>query len=98
MEINSWAVSLVRYSARILKWTKDELNIMNRKTRKIKTMNRMDHPQSGTDRLYIPRMEGGRGLQSIADCVETEEQNPTVYLDQSEERLLKFSKSERILP
>ena len=30
--------------------------------------------------------------------VETEEQNLPLYLDQSEERLLRLSKSERILP
>ena len=42
-------------------------------------------------------MEGGRGLLSIADCVETEEQNLSLYLDQSEERLLRLSKSDRIL-
>ena len=96
--INSWAVSLVRYSAGILKWTKDELKVMDRKTRKIMAMNRMYHSQSDTDRLYIPRMEGGRGLLSIADCVKTEEQNLSLYLDQSEEKLLSFSRSERILP
>ena len=89
--INSQSVSLVRYSAGILKWTKDELKAMDRKTRKIMTMNRLY-------RLYIPRMEGGRGLLSIADCVETEEQNLSLYLDQSEERLLRPSKSERMLP
>ena len=61
-------------------------------------MNRMYHPQSDTNRLYIPKMEGGRGLLSIADCVETEEQNLSLYLDQLEERLLRLSKSERILP
>ena len=71
---------------------------MDRKTQKIMTMNRMYHPQGDTDRLYIPRMEGGRGLMSIADCVETEEQNLSQYLDQSEERLLRLSKTERILP
>ena len=37
------------------------------------TMNRMYHTQSDIDRLYIPRMEGGPGLLSIGDCVETEE-------------------------
>ena len=97
-EINSQAVSLVRYSAGILKGTKDELKAMDRKTQKIMMMNRIYHPQSDTDRLYIPRIKGGRGLLSIADCVETEEQNLSLYLDQSEERLLRFSKSERILP
>ena len=61
------------------------------------TMNRMSHPQSDTDRLYIPRMEGERGLLSIVDCVQTEEQNLSLYFDQSEERLWRFSKCERIL-
>ena len=59
-EINSRALSFVRYGAGILKWTKDERKFMNKKTRKIMTMNRMYHPQIDTDRLYIPRMEGGR--------------------------------------
>ena len=96
--LNSRAVSLVKYSVGILKWTKDELKAMDRKTRKIMKMNRMCHPQSDTGRLYILRMDGGRGLLSIADCVETEEQNLSLYLDQSEERLLRLSKSERVLP
>ena len=41
-------------------------------------MNRMCNPQSDTDRLYIQRMEGERGLLSIADCIETEEQNLSI--------------------
>ena len=32
------------------------------------TMNTMYHPQSDTDRLYIPRMESGRGFMSITNC------------------------------
>ena len=71
---------------------------MDRKTRKIMTINRIYHSKSNTDRLYIPRTEGGRGLLSIADSVEIEKQNLSLYLDQSRERLLRFSKSERILP
>ena len=71
---------------------------MDRKTQKMMTMNRMYHLQSDTDKLYIPRMEGRRGLLNIVDCVETEEQNLSLYLDQLKERLLRFSKSERVLP
>ena len=58
--INSRVVSLVRYEAGVLKWTKEELRVTDRKTRKIMTMNRMHHPRSDIDRLYIPRKEGGR--------------------------------------
>ena len=72
------------------------MKVMDRKTRKM-MMNRMYHPPSDTDRVYTPRMEDGQGLSSIKDCVETEEQNFSVCLDQLEERLLKFSKSEKSL-
>ena len=33
--LNAWAVSVVRYSAGIVKWRKDEMKEMDRKTRKI---------------------------------------------------------------
>ena len=72
---------------------------MDRKTRKIMIKNRIYHQQSDTDRLSLLRMEGGRGLLNIADYVETEKQNLSLfYLDQSKERLLRFFKGERILP
>ena len=61
------------------------------------TVNRMYHPPSDTDSLYMPRMEGGQRLLGMAECVETEEQNLSLYLVQLEEKLLSFSKSERIL-
>ena len=80
-EINSRAVSFVRYGAGILKWAKDELKVMDRKTRNIMTMNTMYHPQSDTDRLYIPRMESGRGFMSITNCVENQEQNLFLYAE-----------------
>ena len=67
---------------------------MDSKTRKITAMNKMYHPQSDTDSLRISRMESGRGLLSIADCVETEEQKLSLYLDQSVERFCPW----RILP
>ena len=71
---------------------------MNRKARIIMTMKRLYQPHSDTDRLYIPRMEGGEGLLSIADCAEIEGRIFSLYQDQSEERLLRLFKSERIFP
>ena len=61
MAVNSRALSLVRYCAGIVEWTKAELQEMDRKTRKIFTINRSLHPRSDVDRLYIKRTEGGRG-------------------------------------
>ena len=52
--INIWVVSLIRYGAGI-----DEID---RKTRKVMTMNKKLHPRSDVDRLYVSRMKGGRGF------------------------------------
>ena len=42
--INTWAVSLMRYGACIVKWTKSEPDEIAKKTRKVMTMNKELHP------------------------------------------------------
>ena len=67
--VNTWAVSLLRYSAAFVSWRKSELQAIERKTRKLFTIYGALHPKSDVGRLYIPRKEGGRGLISIEDWV-----------------------------
>ena len=69
--INTWAVLLVRYSGSFLKWTRDELKQMDQRTRKLMTMHKALHPRDDVDRLYVSRKEGGRGLASIEDSVDS---------------------------
>ena len=69
--INKWAVSLMRYGAGIVKWTK--VGEIDRKTRKVMTMNKDLHTRSDDDRLYISRMEGARGLTGSKMCIKAEE-------------------------
>ena len=78
--MNTWAVAAVRYTAGILDWTVDELKEMDRKTRKLMTMNRALHPKADVDRLYISRDEGGRGMVSIEECVRLEECSLSDYI------------------
>ena len=68
--INTWAVSLVRYSGPFLKWTRDELKQMDQRTGKLMTMHKALHSREDVDRLNVPRKEGGRGLVSIKDSVD----------------------------
>ena len=68
--INTWAVPLIRYSGPFLKWTRDELKLMDQRTRKLMTMHKALHPRDDVDRLYVSRKEGGRGLASIEDSVD----------------------------
>ena len=67
--INTWAVSLLRYSAAFLEWTKAEVEQLYRRTRRLVTMYNSLHPKSNVDRLYLPRRDDGRGLLGVEDTV-----------------------------
>ena len=68
--VDTWAVSLLRYSTTFISWRKCELQAVDWKTRKLFTMYGGLHPKSDVDRLYIPRKDRRRGLIAIGDCVE----------------------------
>ena len=95
--INSRAVSMIRYGAGIINWNKEELRCMDRKTRKLLTIHRAMHPQADTDRLYMKRNQGGRGLISVEDCVSTEINSLFKYVGDAEETLLKAVHVEGLL-
>ena len=82
--INTWAAPLVRYSGSFLKWTRDELRQMDQSTRKLMTIHKALHPRDDVDRLYVPRKEGGRGLASIEDSVDTSLQRLEDYIEKHE--------------
>ena len=86
--INTWAVPLVRYSGPFLKWTRDELKQMDKKTRKLMTMHKALHPRNDVYRLYVSRKEGGRGLASIEDSVDASIQWLEVEVEKHERELI----------
>ena len=94
--VNTWAVSLIRYSAAFVNWRKSELQAIDRKTRKLFVMYGALHPKSDVDRLCIRRKEGGRGLISIEDCVELAIRSLEVYVHGSEERLIQAARGDKI--
>ena len=53
MAVNTWAVSVMRYVAGILKWNTGELKSLDRRTRKFITMHGVLHPKSDVDMVYI---------------------------------------------
>ena len=70
---NTWAVSLMRYGAGTIKRNKKELQEIDRKSRKVMTMNKELRPRSDVVRIYVPRKKGGRGPVSCESCVRREE-------------------------
>ena len=70
MALNTWAVSILKYGAGILKWNKNELQEMDRKTRKFMTVNKELHPRGNVARLYVSRRNAGRELIGCEKCEE----------------------------
>ena len=52
------------------------------------TMHMALHPKDDVDRLYVPRKEGGRGLASIEDTVDTYIQRLEDYIEKHERGLI----------
>ena len=86
--INTWTVTLIRYSGPFLKWTRDELKQMDQRTRKLMTIHKALHPRDDVDRLYVSRKEGGRGLASIEDTVDASIQRLEDYIEKYERGLI----------
>ena len=95
--INTWAVGVLRYSAGIVDWTMEEVASMDRKTRKILSMNSCLHTRSNVGRLYLPRKEGGRGLVGIEECVKRESKSLHGYLRESTEWMLQAALKEKVI-
>ena len=70
-------------------YNKEELQEIDRKSRKIKTMNKELQARSDVSRIYVPRKKGGRGLISCESCVRREENNLSWCVRNSEEALLR---------
>ena len=83
---NSWAISVLRYYQGIVKWSGRDLISMDRETRKIICQNKSHNRSASLERLYLPRKDGGRGLQGVQLTWEREVVNCGAYLLTSEDR------------
>ena len=77
---NIFAIPVLTPTFGILEWTKQELEDLDIKTRKILTACASFHISSDTDRLYCHRRHGGRGLNSISDTYVTRIVTLTLHL------------------
>ena len=93
--VNTWVVSLLRYSAPFISWRKCELQTIDRKTRKLFTIYGGLHPKSDVDRLYIPR-KGGTSLIATEHCVELAVRGLEVYVHGTKETLLQAVRGYRV--
>ena len=94
--VNTWAVSLLKYSVAVVSWRKNKMQPIDRGTRKLFTIHGALDPKSDVDRLYIPRKKGGRGLISIEDIIELAVRGLEVYVHGSKDGLIHAGRGDKI--
>ena len=95
--LNTWAVSILRYGSGILKSNKNELQEIDRKTRKFMIINKELHPRSDVARLYVSQKNGGRGLIGCENSVTGEENGLGWYVKNNIEPLLAAVRTSRTI-
>jgi hypothetical protein len=86
--IGSLALPALRYSFGIINWHQEELQNLDRETRKLLTIHGQHHPKEEVDRLYVPRKQGGRGLINFEEVYTAELTKLVEYLESKEDPLL----------
>lgn len=90
--INTLAVPVPTYSFGIVNWRKDEINKMDRKTRKLLTMHGLHHPKADVERIYIKRSNGGRGLIELESAYNIAIVGLSDYIKQGSDKFMKMVK------
>ena len=68
------AIPVLIHSFGVINWRLEQVRKIDRKTKQILTMYKMHHPKADTDRLYVQRKGGGRGLLQIEAKYEADNQ------------------------
>jgi hypothetical protein len=88
--IGSLAVPVLRYSFGVNNWHQEEIQKLDRKTRKLLKIHGQHHPRADIDRLYVPRIERGRGLMRVEGAYITETVNLVEYVENKEDPLIQI--------
>jgi hypothetical protein len=66
------AVPVLRYSFGIINWHQEELQKLDRKTRKLLIIHGQHHLKADVDHLYVLRKQGGWGLKQLEEACTVE--------------------------
>jgi hypothetical protein len=86
----SLAVPVLIYSFGIINWHQEEIQKLDRKTRKMLTIHGQHHPRADNDRLYVPRNQGGRGLMQVEGEYTAETLNLVEYVENKGDPLIQI--------
>ena len=72
----------------IINCHQEELQKLERKTRKLLTIHGQHHTKADVDRLYVPRKQGGRGFMQLEAAHAVEITKLVDYVDRNEDPLI----------
>ena len=75
--INTLAVPVILYSYGVIDWKLDEIQDLDRMTRKQLCMNWMLARKADVDRIYLPCQEGGRSLMNLEKRIQSHNERTT---------------------
>jgi hypothetical protein len=81
---------VLRYSFGIINWHQEEIQKLDRKTRKMLTVHRQYHPRTDIDHLYVPRKRGGRGLMQVEGAYIAETLSLVEHVESKEDPLIQI--------
>ena len=81
-------MSLTRHASGLIEWKKQELQLLDRKKRKMLTVCGASHPKADLDKLHIRRSRGNDRLISVEVNVVLEMSSLNNYLISAEEKVL----------
>ena len=86
---NTWAAAVFSYFFGVVRWTRRELQLVDRNTCRIMKQYGAHHTNASILRLCLPRSDGGRGMQSLEALWEREAVSSARYLLGSEDQQVK---------
>jgi hypothetical protein len=87
-QLDHWQYQYLRYSFGIINWQQEELQKLDRKTRKLLTIHGEHHQKADVDRLYVSRKQGERGLMQLKAAHTVEITKLVEYVDRKEDPLI----------
>ena len=66
----------------------EKIKRIDRKIRKLMTLNRLHHPKADVSRMYIPRKEGGQEMTNLEMVYKTKTIGLNSYLQSSGDKML----------
>lgn len=81
--INTYAIPVFTFSFGIINWSKTDIDEIERKLRTTLTKYKSHHPKSATERIFIKRKNGGRGVLSINQLLLNQVQSLREYFRNS---------------